>query len=116
MRRVNATLSFILSFSEDYELVENIKSDTEKVRIFTGIRSAAETGWDFSSRHVRDPNTPNNSKYRRVKVDAFFTRENLYSILTFGNCTSKLYFQSNPPNVLKYLSHPWRGCHRKLLL
>jgi len=60
-----STLYYVGScfFREDYNDVKDITSVTEKVRIFTGIRSAAETGWDFSSRHVRNPpNTPDNSK------------------------------------------------------
>ncbi|XP_065217887.1 trehalase-like [Planococcus citri] len=44
------------SYYEDYELVKNITDEKERARIFTGIRSATESGWDFSSRHMRGPN------------------------------------------------------------
>lgn len=44
-------------FREDYNLLMNYAPQDvdEAIRIYTGIRSAAETGWDFSSRHMRDP-------------------------------------------------------------
>lgn len=35
---------------EDYEVAEKYKTAKEKNDFYTRIKSAAETGWDFSSR------------------------------------------------------------------
>ncbi|XP_065203184.1 trehalase-like [Planococcus citri] len=45
------------SYKEDYELLENYSSEDPEAtkEIYTGIRSAAESGWDFSSKHMRNP-------------------------------------------------------------
>lgn len=37
----------------------NLTTPEEKKRLFTAIKSAAESGWDFSSRHVRAPDNTN---------------------------------------------------------
>ncbi|XP_063871932.1 trehalase-like isoform X1 [Scylla paramamosain] len=47
--RVNTTYARPESYFEDEELVEGT-SDKEKFRIYSGLKSAAESGWDFSSR------------------------------------------------------------------
>lgn len=38
------------SYREDMELVQHLTSSTDKERVWSNIASAAETGWDFSSR------------------------------------------------------------------
>lgn len=38
------------SYREDYESAEFLKTENEKQELYTQIKSAAETGWDFSSR------------------------------------------------------------------
>ncbi|KAJ9574970.1 hypothetical protein L9F63_007860, partial [Diploptera punctata] len=35
---------------EDYEIAENLKSEEERTEFYIDIKSAAESGWDFSSR------------------------------------------------------------------
>ncbi|XP_065217876.1 trehalase-like isoform X2 [Planococcus citri] len=47
------------SYYEDYVLSMNLSTSNEKKRLFTGIKSAAESGWDFSSRHIRGPDDTN---------------------------------------------------------
>ena len=47
--RVNATYARPESYNEDEELTEGT-SHQEKMRIYSGLKSAAESGWDFSSR------------------------------------------------------------------
>lgn len=42
------------SYREDYKLGASL-SDSAKRALFTNIRAAAESGWDFSSRWMRDP-------------------------------------------------------------
>ncbi|EFP11662.1 CRE-TRE-1 protein [Caenorhabditis remanei] len=38
------------SYREDSELAEHLQTDAEKIRMWSEIASAAETGWDFSTR------------------------------------------------------------------
>jgi alpha,alpha-trehalase len=42
------------SYREDFKLGDGL-SDTAKKALYTNIRAAAESGWDFSSRWMRDP-------------------------------------------------------------
>ena len=42
------------SYREDFKLAESL-SEPAKRQLFTNIRAAAESGWDFSSRWMRDP-------------------------------------------------------------
>jgi len=42
------------SYREDYRLGESL-SDAARKALYTNIRAAAESGWDFSSRWMRDP-------------------------------------------------------------
>lgn len=44
------------SYAEDVKLANHL-SDKEKPRLYTDIRAAAESGWDFSSRWFRDNKT-----------------------------------------------------------
>lgn len=55
--------------SEDYNLVKNISDPGVKMQILTGVRSAAETGWDFSSRHIRGVNNSNIGKAFFLLID-----------------------------------------------
>ncbi|MGI9544949.1 MAG: trehalase family glycosidase, partial [Cyclobacteriaceae bacterium] len=43
------------SYSEDLELAENVP-EAERPMLFQNLRSACESGWDFSSRWLTDPN------------------------------------------------------------
>lgn len=38
------------------KLVQNVTNETEKKRILKGVSSMAESGWDFSSRWLTNPN------------------------------------------------------------
>ncbi|XP_018901981.2 trehalase isoform X1 [Bemisia tabaci] len=38
------------SYREDYEIAQTLPSESERTRWYTRIKSAAESGWDFSSR------------------------------------------------------------------
>lgn len=42
------------SYREDYELAQRLPA-SERPRLYRDLRSAAESGWDFSSRWLRDP-------------------------------------------------------------
>ncbi|XP_065203183.1 trehalase-like [Planococcus citri] len=52
------------AYKEDYELLENYSPEDPELAkvIFSGIRSGAESGWDFSSRHMRNPENSKNMK------------------------------------------------------
>lgn len=56
------SLMTIRKIRDDYDLVKNFTTE-QKVKILTGIRSAAESGWDFSSRHTRSSEHSNSGKY-----------------------------------------------------
>ncbi|XP_065203182.1 trehalase-like [Planococcus citri] len=44
------------SYKEDLDLVNYLAEDLETTKsIYTGTRSALESGWEFSSRHMRNP-------------------------------------------------------------
>lgn len=43
------------SFKEDMSQAESLQSEEEKAFLFKSIASAAESGWDFSSRWLRHP-------------------------------------------------------------
>ena len=53
--------SLIYNFfsSEDYELAANLSNEAERKKLFTALKSAAESAWDFSSRHFRAKNGSN---------------------------------------------------------
>lgn len=38
------------SYREDFELAEHLETEEEKIRMWSEVASAAETGWDFSTR------------------------------------------------------------------
>jgi len=42
------------SFREDYELAQTLP-DSQRERFYRNVRASAESGWDFSSRWMRDP-------------------------------------------------------------
>lgn len=42
------------SFREDVELVKRFRKPQEKQQVWRDLASAAESGWDFSSRWLRD--------------------------------------------------------------
>ena len=54
------------SYREDYLLVENVTDKLEKQRIWRNLASAAESGWDFSSRWFE--NLQNLTKIDTVNV------------------------------------------------
>lgn len=41
---------YIIICREDYEIADKFENSQERDKFFTRIKSAAETGWDFSSR------------------------------------------------------------------
>lgn len=48
------------SYYEDYTLASNLTTEAEKRKLYSNIKSAAETGWDFSSRDTIGPDGSNN--------------------------------------------------------
>ncbi|XP_065203186.1 trehalase-like [Planococcus citri] len=72
------------SYKEDFELLENYEPQDPEIAkvIYGGIRSAAESGWDFSSRHMRNPeNAKNMQDGLRDMNPAQFAYVELNSIL-----------------------------------
>jgi len=43
------------SYREDYELAHQLKTEEEKDELYVNLKSAAESGWDFSSRWYLPP-------------------------------------------------------------
>lgn len=58
--RVDTTYPRPESYYEDEQLVKGT-SNQEKLRIYSGLKSAAESGWDFSSRWLLDDGKRNKS-------------------------------------------------------
>lgn len=84
--------------SEDYLLVQNVTKNEERMRIFTGIRSAAESGWDFSSRHMRGPNNSTKGKPHYSSTLIIITRiftpiDVSYAKYTFKNCSKQEHYE-----------------------
>jgi alpha,alpha-trehalase len=52
------------SWREDVELAR--RSDREPAQLYRDIRAAAESGWDFSSRWLRDPNSLSSIETTRI--------------------------------------------------
>lgn len=47
------------SYVEDYEYASEIRDDSKQQTFYTNLKSAAESGWDFSSRWFFDENSSN---------------------------------------------------------
>ncbi|XP_015377150.1 PREDICTED: trehalase-like [Diuraphis noxia] len=68
------------SYREDYESAEIFKTEDEKQEFYTEIKSAAETGWDFSSRWFITPDGSDRGKLADIKTK-FIVPVDLNSIL-----------------------------------
>ena len=84
------------SYLQDYTVVETKKfNDTQKKELYADIASCAETGWDFSSRWVRDPyipaivtkNVPSNNEMLRTLNTRNVVPVDLNSILYMNEIT-----------------------------
>lgn len=54
---------------EDYEAAKKFDTEEEKTNFYCNVKSAAETGWDFSSRWFVTTNGTNRGLYQsRVTV------------------------------------------------
>lgn len=43
------------AYKEDYELARSLSSEAARIALHRNLRASAESGWDFSSRWMRDP-------------------------------------------------------------
>ncbi|KAJ2167443.1 hypothetical protein IW139_001083 [Coemansia sp. RSA 353] len=58
------------SYSDDYELARNVSSSDERrwAQVYADITAAAESGWDFSSRWVREPDAPSERLLQTIRT------------------------------------------------
>jgi len=59
------------SFCQDVKLVRQKTKPEEKRRIWKDVASAAESGWDFSSRWMKDPENPNLMEIETTNIVGF---------------------------------------------
>lgn len=70
-----------MNSSEDYILSTNLTENEAKNKLFTAIKSAAESGWDFSSRHVRGKDNSNEGTWYSLR---FFVRFKITQVIIFA--------------------------------
>jgi alpha,alpha-trehalase len=113
----------------------NVTNDAERRMIFTGLKSAAESGWDFSSRHFRGVNGSNKGACcckRPSGREFFFCNVREFVVGTLANTETQNLIQVELNCILqanavvlsewyKYFgnevrSHFYRGVANKLLI
>ncbi|XP_013143015.1 PREDICTED: trehalase-like [Papilio polytes] len=99
------------SYHEDYTLAQQFESEERQQEFYMDIKSAAESGWDFSSRWFIGPNGENNGNLSTIHTTKIIPVD-LNSI--FANALQNIaYFQGLLGNRREaahwaYLANQWR--------
>nr|ALF03966.1 soluble trehalase [Cnaphalocrocis medinalis] len=99
------------SYIEDYNTADNMKSEDRKQEYYTNIKSAAESGWDFSSRWFINDEGGNSGNLSTIDINNIIPVD-LNSI--YANALQNMaYFEGllkNPRRAMHwaYLAKQWR--------